>query len=379
MSGKCELVHQAIPESNLERFLDCTTPAVPAIPLEKVHEARPLLLLLLLLLLSFKSVPTKDYGWEESRTWEPLEEMPTQFFRLCDLWKCFDEWSAYGAAVPVLVNGGKERVVQYFVPYLSALQIYTTAPHKALLPDPLSGDFSDSETSRAEEMSDSDCSHSISFSSSSGSEKAESWDCGSNGSAGEQESAWCRPRDRLGHLYLDYFEHAPPHARVPLMEKINQLSREYPELNSLRSIDLSAASWMSVACQLPRCPTHIIPSKHAHMREHDRVVVKNYEAALFLAIKFTTYQDLIICFLVSATSDADMEDGSVKSSDAKSSSPIRLPPFGIATYKLHGEVWLSGGPWDQHRLYSLWTSALSWLAQLQLTHPDFRFFLSHKD
>ncbi|XP_031490792.1 uncharacterized protein LOC116257908 [Nymphaea colorata] len=327
MSGKRELLHQAIPESNLERFLDCTTPAVPAIPLEK--------------------------GWEESMAWEPLEEMPTQFFRLCDLWKCFDEWSAYGAAVPVLVNGGKERVVQYFVPYLSALQIYTTAPHKALLPDPLSGDFSDSETSRAEEMSDSDCSHSISFSSSSGSEKAESWDCGSNGSAGEQESTWCRPRDRLGHLYLDYFEHAPPHARVPLMEKINQLSREYPELNSLRSIDLSAASWMSVAWY----PIYHIPASRT---------------ARDLSASFLTYHTLSFSF-------QDMEDGTVLSSDAKSSSPIRLPPFGIATYKLHGEVWLSGGPWDQHRLYSLWTSALSWLAQLQLTHPDFRFFLSHKD
>ncbi|CAN6470612.1 unnamed protein product [Victoria cruziana] len=278
--------------------------------------------------------------------------MPKQFFRLCDLWKCYDEWSAYGADVPVQVNGGKERVVQYFVPYLSALQIYTTSPHRDLIPDPLtSGDFSDSDSSRAEEMSDSDLSHSISF----GSEKAESWDCGSSGSAGEQESAWCRPRDRLGHLYLDYFEHAPPHARVPLMEKINQLSRVYPELNNLRSIDLSAASWMSVAWY----PIYHIPANRA---------------ARDLSASFLTYHTLSFSF-------QDMEDGCMSPSDSKSSpsSSIRLPPFGIATYKLHGEVWLSSGAWDQHRLYSLWTSALSWLAQLQLTHPDFRFFLSHRD
>lgn len=68
--------------------------------------------------------------------------MPKQFFRLCDLWKCYDEWSAYGADVPVQVNGGKERVVQYFVPYLSALQIYTTSPHRDLIPDPLTRSLS---------------------------------------------------------------------------------------------------------------------------------------------------------------------------------------------------------------------------------------------
>ncbi len=57
----------------------------------------------------------------------------TPFFSLGDLWDSFDEWSAYGAGVPLILNG-YENVVQYYVPYLSALQLYTIPtrrPHVA--------------------------------------------------------------------------------------------------------------------------------------------------------------------------------------------------------------------------------------------------------
>jgi len=42
---------------------------------------------------------------------------------LGDLWESFKEWSAYGAGVPLLLNGS-ETVVQYYVPYLSGIQLY---------------------------------------------------------------------------------------------------------------------------------------------------------------------------------------------------------------------------------------------------------------
>ncbi|CAN6479035.1 unnamed protein product [Victoria cruziana] len=324
--------------SNLDRFLNCTTPLVPAIPLKK--------------------------GMEESRAWEPLEEMPTQYFVLGDLWRCFDEWSAYGVGVPVLING-KDWVTQYYVPYLSALQIYTTTPLKTPLSNHLRdrrGECSDSDTHNGSETtssSDSESSRSLSFRSSGSrsSEKSESWDCGSDDSMGEQDSSWC-PRGRLGHLYLEYFEHAPPYARAPLLEKINQLSKEYPEIYSLRSVDLSAASWMSVAWY----PIYHIPARRA---------VRDLSAC------FLTYHTLSFSFQDSheeSSPNATSQKGS-----GQASTMIQLPPFGAATYKLNGEVWLSDGAWDQDRLYSLWTSALSWLAQLQLHHPDFRFFLEHRD
>jgi hypothetical protein len=48
----------------------------------------------------------------------------TPYFNLGDLWDSFDEWSAYGAGVHLTLNGD-ESVVQYYVPYLSAIQLYT--------------------------------------------------------------------------------------------------------------------------------------------------------------------------------------------------------------------------------------------------------------
>ena len=45
------------------------------------------------------------------------------YFVLSDLWESFKEWSAYGAGVPLVLNGS-DSVVQYYVPYLSAIQLY---------------------------------------------------------------------------------------------------------------------------------------------------------------------------------------------------------------------------------------------------------------
>ncbi|CAN1158202.1 hypothetical protein LINPERPRIM_LOCUS11722 [Linum perenne] len=62
--------------------------------------------------------------------------------------------------------------------------------------------------------------------------------------AGIQSLAFKR---RLGFLYCQYFERSTPYGRVPLMDKINGLARRHPGLMSLRSVDLSSASWMSIA------------------------------------------------------------------------------------------------------------------------------------
>lgn len=53
------------------------------------------------------------------------------YFCLGDLWESFKEWSAYGAGVPLVLNGN-DSVVQYYVPYLSAIQLYadTSRPSK---------------------------------------------------------------------------------------------------------------------------------------------------------------------------------------------------------------------------------------------------------
>lgn len=58
-------------------------------------------------------------GW---RTCDDVE-CNQPYFVLGDLWESFKEWSAYGAGVPLILNDS-DSVVQYYVPYLSGIQIY---------------------------------------------------------------------------------------------------------------------------------------------------------------------------------------------------------------------------------------------------------------
>jgi hypothetical protein len=58
-------------------------------------------------------------GWRQSEADDPLP-----FFTLSDLWGSFRECSAYGTAVPIVLNGCRDEIVQYYVPYLSAIQLY---------------------------------------------------------------------------------------------------------------------------------------------------------------------------------------------------------------------------------------------------------------
>jgi len=54
---------------------------------------------------------------------------------------------------------------------------------------------------------------------------------------------------------------------------------------------------------------------------------------------------------------------------------IPLPAFGLATYKMQGNVWVSGkGGQDQEKLASLCGVADSWLKQLRVEHHDFNYF-----
>lgn len=46
------------------------------------------------------------------------------YFTLEDLWEYYSESSAYGLAVPLRLD--QSTITQHFVPYLSAIQIYTS-------------------------------------------------------------------------------------------------------------------------------------------------------------------------------------------------------------------------------------------------------------
>ncbi|KAK9085169.1 hypothetical protein Sjap_025580 [Stephania japonica] len=305
-------------QSNLKSFIDCVTPVAPSQFLPKT---------------AIRNL---------NQLWHPVDTDTIEYFTLGDLWKCYDEWSAYGAGVPVVLNRSGETVVQYYVPYLSAIQIFTSSniPITSFREESVVGD---SET--RDSFSDS-------FSDESESDKLSRWDAGSSEEFGfEQESLW-HLNDRLGCLYFQYFERSAPYGRVPLMDKINGLARRFPGLMTLKSVDLSPASWMAVAWY----PIYHIPTG---------ITVKDLSAC------FLTYHTLSSSF---QEMGPDEEMGFAERKGKKIEG-VPLPPFGLATYKMQGSLWFSDDSGqDQERFLSLLSAADSWLKQLGVQHHDFTYF-----
>ncbi|MED6154956.1 hypothetical protein PIB30_001097 [Stylosanthes scabra] len=308
-------MHSSSSCSNLDCFLRCTTPVVPSQFLPK-SEMKGL-----------------------NRLWHPWERERMEYFSLRDLWNRYDEWSAYGAGVPIILPNS-ETLVQYYVPYLSAIQIFTSHSFRDEFECEIRDSCSDNSYS-----DESECDN-----------KLWRWE----GSCSSEEGGiiidhhhhhQCHFNDRLGHLYCQYFERSTPYGRVPLMDKITSLAQRYPGLMSLRSVDLSPASWMAVAWY----PIYHIPMGRT---------IKD------LSTCFLTYHTLSSSFQ-GMDLDDDIEGGQEKKKEEEG---ISLPPFGLATYKMQdGSVWVSGR--DQDRLLSLLSVADSWLKQLRVQHHDFNYFM----
>ncbi|WMV28266.1 hypothetical protein MTR67_021651 [Solanum verrucosum] len=120
---------EVLPLCNLERFLKSVTPSVPAQYLSKAEG-----------LSEITSLALRGRGkvWEHSthpwpalaglhlttiRDWRTCDVEFLPYYVLGDLWESFKEWSAYGAGVPLVLDEG-DSAVQYYVPYLSGIQLY---------------------------------------------------------------------------------------------------------------------------------------------------------------------------------------------------------------------------------------------------------------
>ncbi|OIW03553.1 hypothetical protein TanjilG_30973 [Lupinus angustifolius] len=139
--------------------------------------------------------------------WHPPSTGSIKFFSPKDLWDCYYEWSAYGVGAPVMLENGV-RVVQYYVPYLSAIQIYT---NKSVAASRNRKEDSDGVEFESDLWSDESGSDKLSRSLSDTSSKA------------------CIP----------------------------ELAKSYPTLMTFKSVDLSPASWMAVSWY----PIYTIPSR----------------------------------------------------------------------------------------------------------------------
>ncbi|XP_024008929.1 uncharacterized protein LOC18993118 isoform X2 [Eutrema salsugineum] len=312
--------------SNLERFLRGITLKPPSFSLSQSCENN---------LNSLWIQPSRD---------------KIEFYRLSDLWDCFDELSAYGLGSKVDLNNG-ESVMQYYVPYLSAIQIYTSKSTA------ISRNQSEVVDCESECWSDDSEIEKLSRSMSSGSSKI--WDYVSDDSGYEIDGNPSLMRDKLGYIEFQYFESVKPHLRVPLTAKVNELAEKYPGLFTLRSVDLSPASWMAIAWY----PIYHIPS---------------WKTDTDLSTCFLSYHTLSSAFqgdLVEGDDNKIMEEETLCSDNEPVTKRLPLAPFGLVTYKLQGGLWGNRESCDQERLIYLRSAADSWLKQLNVhDHHDYSFF-----
>ncbi|KAJ1387744.1 hypothetical protein SESBI_39732 [Sesbania bispinosa] len=327
------------PASNIDRFLESTTPLVPA----------------------------QYFSMTTMRGWKTCDVEYQSYFALNDLWESFKEWSAYGAGVPLLLDQ-RESVVQYYVPYLSAIQLYGQSAKKSNAKPRYIGEDSDSDYYRD---SSSDGSSDCEFG-----KRTEHFIAQQNGQYRKGDASFQMSRlsvhdkhytmqegfssddSETGnpqHLLFEYFDQDPPYSREPLADKILDLARQYPSLKSLRSCDLLPTSWLSVAWY----PIYRIPTG-------------------------PTLKDLDACFLTYHTLHTPLTGNGgtqapilVYPNDMDGVPKISLPTFAMASYKLKGSIWMQSGVSESQLANSLLQAADNWLRLLQVNHPDYQFFVSH--
>ncbi|XP_020599942.1 uncharacterized protein LOC110039275 [Phalaenopsis equestris] len=300
------------PTGNLDRFLQSTTPIVPASYFRKMTMR----------------------GWRSRNVMEPQHP----YFTLGDLWDSFKEWSAYGAGVPLVLNES-DSVVQYYVPYLSAIQLFVN-PSKPSLILRRAGDESDGEP--------------YLDTSSEGSSESE----GTRRLVRDGQSVGSVNSSSSVLPVFEYLERDPPHGREPLADKISSLATKFPDLKTYKSCDLLPSSWMSVAWY----PIYRIPTG-------------------------PTLQDLDACFLTFHLLSTSVKSVGnwypepmgpciIKKTNGKNFAGDRLsiPIFGLASYKFRSSIWTPNALHDCQLATSLLQTADNWLYLLQVNHPDFMFF-----
>ncbi|KAL2556620.1 hypothetical protein Fot_01359 [Forsythia ovata] len=312
--------------TNLDRLMESVTPFIPA---QCVSEAR---------------------GWRMQKA------VSHPFYCLEDLWESLKEWSVYGAGVPLVLNE-KDRIIQYYVPYLSGIQLYVDSkkpPSRLRRP----GEESDAESSReTSSAGSSDCE---------ADRRSKSIVDGSRNQQNLVNSNCQRlnrlsPRDKSvvnsssdeaeisnspGLLLFEYLEQEQPHNRRPLTDKISVLASQFPELKRYRSCDLLPASWMSVAWY----PIYRIPIGQT---------LHDLEASFLTFHSLSTHSRSNVWPQFHAANTRQVH-GIVDPS-----SKISLPVFGLASYKLKGSILSPCAAHECEQENSLLQAADNWLRSLQ--------------
>ncbi|XP_059625627.1 uncharacterized protein LOC132268799 [Cornus florida] len=305
------------------------------------------------------SVLTQCFSESSGRDWRTHEAELQPFYCLEDLWESYREWSVYGVGVPLLLNG-KDSIMQYYVPFLSGIQLYID-PLKPLTRLRRPGEESDAESSRETSSGgSSDCadgSGSQNILVNMNSQRIDTLSLREKSvmNSSSDEAEIC---NSPGSLLFEYLEHEQPHNRKPLTDKVSVLASQNPELRAYKSCDLLPDSWISVAWY----PIYRIPTGPT-LRDLDA--------------SFLTFHSL-------STHSRNNGQPSFRGGSGRrihdvvdASSKISLPVFGLASYKLKGSILTPSGHYECQQEKSLLQAADVWLQRLQVVLPDYQFFCSH--
>ena len=382
--------------SNIESFVVSTVPLVPALDAER---------------------PAGDGGADPSADGVdppgPSSREKTfsrDRFALRDLWAFFDEWSAYGVEVPLTLDDEDHEVFQYYVPFLSGIQLFrSTEVERSRANATNAARRDDDERDKDDEDED------------------ENENENGPGSGFLPLPSGIDAATRKGEtvpgreLVFSYFEQASPYARAPLADTAERFRADHPELFALTSDELHPASWMSVAWYpIYRIPVgqtlrdlsacfltyHALstaeragedrgtdPDPAVDGATSDETSGSASEMEKLSGKKNPTGDandpgsssvsvpaHLRGCPApppASATGEAAMASRANRliGSDPSGRRRIRLRAFGLAYYKLRSELWRPAEVADW--LKTMQGGARAWLRGQKVIHPDFEFF-SHR-
>ncbi|KAL5163420.1 hypothetical protein HKD37_07G020326 [Glycine soja] len=315
-SSDCSISSRATSDmSNLDRLLEHITPLVPAQYFPKTN----------------------------SRRWKSREAELHPYFVLGDLWESFKEWSAYGAGVPIVLNGS-ESVTQYYNVSLSAIQLYIDPSKPSTRLSLLLGNPVKKVTLNQLERQAVIVAVAIVMK-----EELRVFMV-----VGIILMLWMQaiilwkgsPKENLSWV------HQVMRLRAAAL-LISDLARQFPELKTYWSCDLSPASWVSFAWY----PIYRIPTG-------------------------PTLQSLSACFLTFHSLSTALQSSNTDGlhnhySIGRDISKLSLPIFGLASHKFKVSLWDPDGVSECQKANSLLRAAENWLRLLRVNHPDYNYFMSH--
>ncbi|KAF5931415.1 hypothetical protein HYC85_032288 [Camellia sinensis] len=322
-------------------------------------------------------VPAQYFSEANVMGWRSRESELHPYYCLEDLWESFSEWSVYGVGVPLLLNG-KDRIIQYYVPFLSGIQLYVDSlksPSRLRRPGEESDAESSRETSsggssdceadrRAKYVVDGSRSQQNLMNLNSQRMNRISLRDKSLMSSSSDEAEIC---NSPGMLLFEYLEQEQPYNRKPLIDKASSLLGDYCIQADVHFQSL----FFFFSC--PDMGTHGTFPYHFHRFQF-----------LCLSLKISGCTGAVIyCLQVGfpwlGNSHLWLHGASGRKvhGGVDSSSKISLPVFGLACYKLVGSILTPSGPHECQQENSLLHAADNWLRHLQVVLPDYQFFRSH--